>query len=222
MKSPLESAVIFSLGPVHFTQPVVATWVLITALVALSALVTRRLRVESPGRAQVLLESFLQLLQSQIRDTMRCEPAPFLPLITTLFLFVLGANLSSLIPGNEPPTAAIETDAALALIVFVSVIVYGIRARGVAGYLRGFATPSWVMIPLNLIEQVTRSFALMVRLFGNVMSGAFVIAVVLSLAGLFLPIPFMALDVLTGIVQAYIFTVLAMVFIGTAVHEEGA
>lgn len=220
MKSPLVSEVLFHIGPVAIGHQVAATWALMFALSLLCYLATRRLKVEAPGRSQVLLEAFIEMVQSQIRDTMKCEPQIFLPLIATLFVFIFFANLSSLVPGFEAPTASIETDAALALIVFCSVIVQGLRSHGLLGYLRTFASPSWVMIPLNLLEQLTRTFSLMVRLFGNVMSGAFVIAVVLSLAGLFVPIPFMALDVLTGTIQAYIFTVLAMVFIGAAVHED--
>ncbi|MGE4048729.1 MAG: F0F1 ATP synthase subunit A, partial [Acetobacteraceae bacterium] len=147
-------------------------------------------------------------------------PRPYRPLIGTIFVFVLVANWSSLIPGITPPTAHLETDAALALIVFFATIGYGIRTRGLSGYVKTFAEPNWVMIPLNLLEQITRTLSLIVRLFGNVMSGVFVIGVVLSLAGLLVPIPLMALDLLTGAVQAYIFATLATVFIGAAVGER--
>lgn len=219
MKSPLAAEVLFYIGPLPIKQQVIATWVLMAVLCLGCFVLTRRLRATAPGRWQVLLELYVETVQSQIRETMRCAPERYLPLIATLFLFILGANLSSLVPGNEPPTAAIETDAALAAIVFCAVIVYGVRAHGPLGYLRSFASPSWVMIPLNIVEQLTRTFSLMVRLFGNIMSGVFVLGIVLSLAGLIVPIPFMALDVLVGVIQAYIFTVLAMVFIGAAVHE---
>jgi len=219
MKSPLTSEVLFHIGPLPIAWQVVATWIVMAALTGVAIVGTRRLRVEQPGRLQVLLEAGIELIQAQIRDTMRCEPRAFLPLIATLFLFIAVANLSSLVPGMEPPTASIETDAALALIVLGSVIVTGLRSHGLLGYLKTFATPSWVMVPLNLVEQLTRTFSLMVRLFGNIMSGVFIIGILLSLAGLFVPIPFMALDVLTGLIQAYIFTVLTMVFIGAAVHE---
>ena len=158
-------------------------------------------------------------LDAQIRETMLVEPAPYRGFIGGLFLFVFAANWSSLIPGIEPPTAALETDAALALLVFLAVIWFGIRTRGLRGYLGSFAAPTILMLPLNLVENVTRTFSMMVRLFGNVMSGVFVIGIVLSLAGLLVPIPLMALDLLTGAVQAYIFAVLAMVFIGSAVSE---
>jgi F-type H+-transporting ATPase subunit a len=124
-----------------------------------------------------------------------------------------------LVPGVTPPTAHLETDAALALVVLGATVFYGIRSRGVTGYFASFAEPSWVMIPLNVIEQITRTFSLVVRLFGNVMSGVFVVGILLSLAGLLVPIPLMALDLLTGAVQAYIFAVLSMVFIGAALGD---
>jgi F-type H+-transporting ATPase subunit a len=150
---------------------------------------------------------------------MGVTPKPYVPLIGTLFLFILAANWSSLIPGIEPPTARIETDAALALIVFFAVIYFGIRARGFVGYLKTFSEPTFIMIPLNVAETFTRTFSLIVRLFGNVMSGAFIIGIILSLAGLLVPIPFMGIELLIGGIQAYIFTVLAMVFIASAVSE---
>lgn len=218
MENPLSIEPLFHLGPVPVTAPVVVTWVIMAVLAALAWATTRRLTLR-PGKAQTVLELMVTTIDAQIADTMRRDPAPFRALIGTIFLFVLAANWSSLIPGVEPPTAHVETDAALALIVFAATIAYGIRARGVGGYLATFAEPSWVMIPLNVIEQITRTFSLIVRLFGNVMSGVFVVGIVLSLAGLLVPIPLMALDLLTGAVQAYIFAVLATVFIGAAVGE---
>ena len=214
--SPLALEPGFALGPVQVSKPVVVTWILMGALVLASALLTRRLSLR-PGTGQSALELFVETLDAQIRDTLRADPTPYRALLGTIFLFVLFANWSSLIPGVEPPTARLETDAALALIVFCATIYHGVRTRGPYGYLKTFAEPSIVMIPLNLIEQVTRTFSLIVRLFGNIMSGVFVVGIVLSLAGLLVPIPLMALDLLTGAVQAYIFTVLATVFIGSAV-----
>jgi F-type H+-transporting ATPase subunit a len=186
-----------------------------------SFLATRSLKV-TPTRSQAMIEVVVAAIEGQIRDTMSGAPKPYLPLIGTLFLFILAANWSSLIPGIEPPTARIETDAALALIVFFAVIYFGIRARGLVGYLKTFAEPTFVMIPLNLVETFTRTFSLIVRLFGNVMSSAFIIGIILSLAGLLVPIPFMGIELLIGAIQAYIFTVLAMVFIGSAVSEGRA
>lgn len=218
--SPFVSPILFHIGPVPVTEPVVVTWGIIAAMAALCVALTRRLALR-PSWPQAVLELIVGALDGQIRATIPGDPARLRGLIGTLLLFILIANWSSLVPGIEPPTARLETDAALALIVFLAAIYHGIRAQGLRGYLASFARPSWVMIPLNLIEQVTRAFSLMVRLFGNVMSGVFVIGIVLSLAGLLVPIPLMALDLLTGAVQAYIFATLALVFIAAAV-EDGA
>ncbi len=218
MESPLVLEPLFHVGPVPITAPVVVTWFLMVGLALACRLATRRLSL-MPGKVQTVLELFVTIIDDQIRETMQRAPGPYRTLIGSIFLYVLLANWSSLIPGIEPPTAHLETDAALALIVFAATIWFGISSRGLKGYLSTFAEPSWVMIPLNLVEQITRTFSLIVRLFGNVMSGVFVIGIILSLAGLLVPIPLMALDLLTGAVQAYIFAVLATVFIGAAAGE---
>jgi F-type H+-transporting ATPase subunit a len=219
--SPLEASPLFHIGPVPISDFVIVTWGIMALLFLFALTVTRRLSL-APGRGQTTLEILVGTIDGQIRDTMQAAPGPYRALIGTIFVFVLLTNWSSLIPGVEPPTSHVETDAALGLIVFCAIIFYGIRTRGLTGYLATFAEPTWIMIPLNLVEQITRTFSLIVRLFGNMMSGVFVIGIVLSLAGLLVPIPFMALDLLTGTIQAYIFTVLAMVFIGAAVSEGGS
>jgi F-type H+-transporting ATPase subunit a len=216
--SSLASLALFHLGPVPISAAVVATWAIMAVLVAGSVFVTRRLLLV-PSATQAVFELIVATVDSQIRDTMRVEPAPYRAFIGTLFAFIFVANWCTLIPGVEPPTAHLETDAALALLVFFAVIWFGIRAGGLRGYLATFASPSPIMIPLNFIESITRTFSLLVRLFGNVMSGVFMIGIVLSLAGLLVPIPLIALDLLTGAVQAYIFAILAMVFIAGAVSD---
>lgn len=217
--SPLQTEPLIHLGPVPITQPVVVTWVLIITLIVASAFITHRLKL-LPGKLQSVAELIVEAIDHQIGEVLESEPFRYRPLIGTIFLFVLIANWSSVIPGVKPPTAHIETDAALALIVFLATIVFGVRANGVLGYLKTFAQPTWVMAPINLIEQITRTFSLLVRLFGNVMSGVFVVGIVLTLAGLLVPIPLMALDLLTGAVQAYIFAILACVFIAAAVNAK--
>ena len=214
--SPLASTVLFHVGPVAITRPVVTTWAIMLVLAIGCWLVTRRLKPHA-DRRQATLELVVTGIMGQIEDVIRKNARPFLPLLGTLFIFLVAANLSGVLPGVEAPTAKLETPAALALIVFVSVHYYGVRARGPLGYLANFAKPKLIMLPLNIISEVTRTFSLMVRLFGNVMSGEFVIALLVALAGLFVPIPLMALEILLGLVQAYIFTVLATVFIGAAV-----
>ncbi|HUC64065.1 MAG TPA: F0F1 ATP synthase subunit A [Stellaceae bacterium] len=217
--SPLASTVLFHLGPLAVTRPVVTTWGLMLALTLACWLATRRLKAH-PNRRQAAVELVVTGLAQQIEDVMRKDARPFLPLLGTLFIFLVAANLSGLLPGVEAPTSKLETPAALALIVFVSVHYFGLRAQGPLGYLKSFAEPKLIMLPLNLVSEVTRTFSLMVRLFGNVMSGEFVIALVIGLAGLFVPIPLMALEILVGLVQAYIFTVLATVFIAAALGGE--
>ncbi|MGJ5136374.1 F0F1 ATP synthase subunit A [Bradyrhizobium oligotrophicum] len=221
MGSPLTAKVVFTIGPVAVTEPVVVTWGLMAILGVGGWLATRSLSLR-PTVAQAIVETVVDVIENQVHETMRVAPAPYVPMIGTLFLFILAANWCSLIPGVEPPTAHIETDAALGLIVFVAIFYFGVRARGLVGYLKTFAEPTFIMVPLNIVETFTRTFSLIVRLFGNVMSGVFVVGIVLSLAGLLVPIPLMALDLLTGAVQAYIFTVLAMVFIGSALNEGRA
>lgn len=219
MTSPLASTALFHIGPVPISRPVVTTWVIMAVLAAGSRLVTRNLAAR-PGLRQVALEGLVSALKGQIEEVMRRDARPFLPLLGTLFIFLVVANLSGLLPGVQAPTARLETPAALAVIVFFSVHYFGVRSRGALGYLASFAEPKLVMLPLNVISEVTRTFSLMIRLFGNIMSGEFLLALAIGLAGLIVPIPLMALEILVGVIQAYIFTVLATVFIGAAVGGE--
>jgi F-type H+-transporting ATPase subunit a len=218
MNSPLTSHVLVYIGPVPISTAIVTTWAIMVLLALGAFALTRGLSLH-PTRRQAVVELIVTTMDTQIRETTGADPAPYRGFIGTLFVFILFANWASLVPGIEPPTARLETDAALAVLVFLSVIWFGVRGAGVLGYLKSFAAPNPVMIPLNMLESVTRVFSMFVRLFGNVMSGVFVIGIVASLAGLLVPIPLMALDLLTGLVQAYIFAVLAMVFIAATVED---
>jgi F-type H+-transporting ATPase subunit a len=220
--SPLVSTILFHIGPIPITEPVVTTWIIMAMLAGGGYFATRHLKAR-PDRRQMVLEAVVDGLAGQIKDVLHRDARDLLPLIATLFIFLVTANLSGVLPGVQAPTARLETPAALALIVFFSVHYFGIRSLGLFGYLASFAKPKLIMLPLNILSEITRTFSLMVRLFGNVMSGEFVIALILALAGLFVPIPFMALEILLGLVQAYIFTILATVFIGAAIGGgEGA
>lgn len=219
MMSPLTNATLFHIGPAPITSAVAVTWGLMAFLVGGSLLATRRLSLDA-SPTQAVFELIVDTVDGQIRDTMQVAPAPYRSFIGTLFVFIFLANWSTLIPGVEPPTAHLETDIALAVLVFLAVIFFGIRAGGLRHYLATFASPSPIMIPLNFVESLTRTFSMFVRLFGNVMSGVFMVGIVLTLAGFLVPIPLMALDLLTGAVQAYIFAILAMVFISGAVGDE--
>jgi len=214
--NPLAPDIVFHLGPVPISRPVVTTWAIMAVLVALSWLGLRRANLHA-NTLQTVLEIVVETLEQQIKEMIRRDPWPYLPLVGTLFVFLVFANLTAVVPGMKPPTGHIETPAALALIVFLSVHYFGIRSRGLRAYARRYARPNLLLLPLNVLSEITRTFSLMVRLFGNIMSHEFVIAIVVFLVGLFVPIPFMLLGILIGIIQAYIFTVLATVFIGAAV-----
>lgn len=213
-ESPLTLTILFHLGPVPITMPVATTWAIIAFLGGLSFFSTRRLEIEG-GRWQAVLEILVSSVEQQIADCIGGDARRFLPFIATLFIFLAVANLSGALPGVRAPTASLETDAALGLLVLGATQYYGIRGQGIAGYLRSFLKPTPLMLPLNIAGQVTRSFSLMVRLFGNIMSGELVIGITVSLAGLLLPIPLMLLEILIGLLQAYIFSILATVFIGS-------
>lgn len=216
---PLAVTLWFHIGPVPVYEPVVTTWLIVLILAAGSLLVTRGMALR-PGRGQAAVEILVDGIESQIAEIIPHDTKRYVPLIGTLFLFLTAANLIAVIPGLQPPTGSLATPAALAVIVFGAVHWYGIGKRGLRGHLASYVKPSPIMLPLNLLSEITRTFALMIRLFGNVMSGHFVVGIIVALAGLFVPIPFIALQILTGLIQAYIFTVLAAVFIGAAVEAS--
>jgi F-type H+-transporting ATPase subunit a len=215
-RSPLAAMVVFHIGPVPITGPVITTWVLMAVLAIACGLATRRLRI-MPNGLQAMLETLVGAIGEQIQGIINREPSHFLPLLGSLFVFLVVANLSGVLPGVHAPTAVIETPAALAVVVFLSVHVFGVRQHGLRGYLKGYLRPNPLLLPLNILSEFTRSFSLMMRLFGNIMSGELVIAIIVALAGLLVPIPFMVFEILVSLVQAYIFAVLAAVYIGGAV-----
>lgn len=214
--SPLVEQALFHIGPIPIGVSVVTTWAIMVVLTAVSWLGTRRANVRA-GTLQVILEIVVEAVSNQIRDVIRKDPWPYVGLIGTLFIFLAVANLTAIVPGAKPPTAHIETPAALAAIVFLSVHYFGIRSLGPAGYLKRYIRPNVLLLPFNVLSEITRTFSLMIRLFGNIMSHEIVLAVVVLLSGLLLPIPFMLLGILIGLIQAYIFSVLATVFIAAAV-----
>lgn len=219
--NPLVPEILFHLGPVPVSRPVVTTWGIMALVTAVSWLGLRRASVHA-GALQTVLEILVETLAKQVEDIIRRDPWPFMPLIGTLFIFLVVANLTAIVPGMKPPTGHLETPAALAAIVFLSAHYFGLRSKGLLDYARHYIRPNPLLLPLNVLSEITRTFSLMVRLFGNIMSHEFVIAIVVFLAGLLLPIPFMLLGILIGIIQAYIFTVLVAVFIGAAVGSVEA
>lgn len=215
--NPLEQTAWFHLGPVPLQGAVIITWIVMAGLVILGVFVGRSGAKGSAAREAAM--ATLEIVERELGQALGQSPAPYLPYLGTLFLLIATANLTSLVPGVEAPTARPETTAALALTVFGAVQVFAIRARGFKGYLKHFLDPHPLFLPFNILGEFTRILSLMVRLFGNMMSHGFVIAILLSVAGLLVPVPFMALGVLIGLVQAYIFTILAAVYIAAATHE---
>jgi F-type H+-transporting ATPase subunit a len=216
--SPLAPDILVSFGPVPISRAVVTTWVI---MIVMTLFLLTAFRIKAPG-LRAGLEIVVIAIADQMRQIVGRDPWPFVPLLGSLFIFLLLANLTAVVPGAAPPTGHIETPAALALIVFLAAHVYGIKTRGTAQYLRHYLEPNLFLLPLNVLSELTRTFSLMIRLFGNMMSHEFVIAIVVFLSGLFVPIPFMLLGILIGIIQAYIFTVLATVYIAAAVGTANA
>ncbi len=204
-------------GFIQLNATIVFTWALMAVLVLGARLITSRLVTgHERSRWQNLLEIVVIGILAQIEDVGLKEPRRYLGFLGTLFLFVAAAALATVVPGYEPPTASLSTTVALALCVLVAVPLFGISGRGLLAYLKSYVQPTPIMLPFNLISEVSRTLALAVRLFGNMMSGAMIIAILLSITPFAFPIVMTVLGLLTGMVQAYIFTILAAVYIAAA------
>jgi len=193
------------------------TWGVMALLTIVSWLITRKLSTGPElSRWQNLLEVLVSGMRSQIRDISQQEPGRYLPFIGTIFLFIAISNLLTIIPWYVPPTSSLSTTAALAICVFVAVPLYGIVEQGIVGYLTHYIRPTVFMLPFHVIGELSRTLALAVRLFGNIMSGTKIAAILLAITPILFPIVMQALGLLTGLIQAYIFAVLAMVYIASA------
>ena len=196
---------------------IVFTWALMAVLVLGSMLVTRKLSTEHQrSRWQNLLEIVVTGITEQIREVGLKQAERYLPFLGTLFLFVAAAALATIVPGYEPPTGSLSTTVALALCVFVAVPLFGIREQGLGGYLKSYLQPTFIMLPFNIISELSRTLALAVRLFGNMMSGAMIVGILLTITPFLFPVVMTLLGLLTGMVQAYIFSILAAVYLAAA------
>lgn len=208
-------------GPIVINQTILFTWVVMFLMTGTSWLVTRRLTTGTRiPRGQNVLEVLVSGLRDQIREVGNQEPARFLPFVGTLFLFLAVSNLLTIVPGYSAPTGSLSTTAALATCVFVAVPLFGITRKGLSAYLKQYLQPSIFMLPFNIIGELSRTLALAVRLYGNMISGTVIAAILLSFVPLFVPILMQAFGLLTGMIQAYIFSVLAMVYIASATQVE--
>jgi F-type H+-transporting ATPase subunit a len=208
-------------GFLKLNGTIVFTWALMLVLVVGAKLITRRLSTGAErSRWQNLVEIVVTTIAKQIEDVGLPHPEKYLAFLGTLFVFVAAASLCTVIPGFEPPTASLSTTTALALSVFVAVPLFGIEEQGLGGYLASYAKPTVLMLPFNIISELSRTLALAVRLFGNMMSGAMIIGILLTITPFLFPIVMTVLGLLTGMVQAYIFTILAAVYIAAATRTR--
>jgi len=210
---------VVQLGPVAITGTVVTTWVIMGAIWLLAWLVTRRLRIQ-PGPLQTAAEGTVATIEDAIAAVAPGQARQLLPFIGSLWLFLVVANLSGLIPGVHSPTRDLSATTAMALLVFLSTHWFGIRIQGLKSYLRHYLTPSPILLPFHLVSEITRTVALAVRLFGNIMSLEMTALLILLVAGFLAPVPILMLHVVEALVQAYIFGMLALIYVASGIQSQ--
>jgi F-type H+-transporting ATPase subunit a len=221
MRLSPDQIIFWQYGFFKLNATIVFTWGLMFVLAVGATLITRKLSIGlKRARWQNLLEIIVIAIEKQIEEVGLSHPRKYLGFLATLFLFLAMAALCTIIPGYQPPTSSLSTTVALALCVFVAVPLFGIEERGLGNYLKSYAQPTFIMLPFNIISEISRTLALSVRLFGNMMSGAMIIAILLSITPFIFPIVMTALGLLTGMVQAYIFAILATVYIAAATRTR--
>lgn len=210
---------IVAIGPFRITETVTMTWLIMAVLVGFSWFLSRRLSQE-PGLWQVAVEGIIGAIDHTVRSVIPVHAERVFPLIATLWIFLAVANPAGIVPGLHSPTADLSATAALAIVVFLSVPWFGVRIEGLKGYLRHYLHPTPVMLPFHLISEFTRTVALAMRLFGNIMSLEMALVLVLVVAGFLAPIPLLALHIIEGLLQAFIFGMLALIYIGSAIQTQ--
>ena len=221
MRLSPDEIIFWQYGFIKLNATIVFTWGLMLALAVGSTLITRNLSTGlQRSRWQNLLEIVVTAIGKQIEEVGLSQPHKYLGFLGTIFLFVATANLCTVIPGYEAPTGSLSTTVALALCVFVAVPIFGIEEQGAGGYLKSYLKPTIIMLPFNIISEISRTLALAIRLFGNMMSGAMIVAILLTITPFIFPIVMSLLGLLTGMVQAYIFSILATVYIAAATRTR--
>lgn len=216
-----DTTIFWQAGPIVLNATIVYSWIAMAVLVLGSWLVTRNLSPEPAiSRGQNLAETLITLMRDQIRSVSQRDPGPFLPFIGTLFLFISVSNLLTIVPVYQSPAGSLSTTVALAICVFVAIPVYGIAQEGLGDYLQHYVEPSAFMLPFQIISEISRTMALALRLFGNILSGHVIIAILVSIMPLILPIALQAFELLIGQIQAYIFATLAMVYVASAMRTR--
>ena len=223
MRISPDELIFWRYGFVVLNSTIVTTWGLMLVMCIGAKLITRKLATEGQiSHWQGFLEIVVSTIQNQIKEVGLLHPEKYLGFIGTLFLFIAFSNLCAIFPWYEPPTGSLSTTSALAISVFVAVFLFGIEKQGLGGYLESYLKPTVVMLPFNIISELSSTFALAIRLFGNIMSGTLIVGILLTIAPLILPIVMNLLGLLTGMVQAYIFSILATVYIAAATRTREA
>lgn len=221
MKISPDEQIFWQHGFIKVNATIAMTWLLMFIMTTGSYLITRKLKTGMLiSRWQSLLEIVVIGTKKQIEEVGIIKPEKFIGFLGTLFLFIAFANLCTIVPGYDSPTASLSTTTALAISVFFAVPVFGISEQGIGGYLRSYTKPTWIMLPFNIISEASRTLALAIRLFGNMMSGGMILSILLVITPFVFPIIMTLLGLLTGMVQAYIFSILAAVYIAAATGKE--
>lgn len=209
--------VYFEYGFIRITATLAFTWIIIIILFVISYALTRNLRSDKDiSKGQSILEALMIRINRQIRGISQQDPESYLPFVSTIFIFILSSTLLSIIPGFISPTGSLNTTISLAICVFFAVPVYGVANIGLKNYLKQYTKPSVVMLPFNIISEFSRTISLAVRLYGNVMSTSVIVVILLSVIPFIFPVVIQLLGLLTGAIQAYIFSILAIVYIAAA------
>ncbi len=221
MKFSPDQTIFWQNGFFTINLTMVTTWAIMLVLIVASRLITRKLKSDIEiSRWQCFLEMLVTGMNTQIKEVGLKHSEKFIGFIGTLFLFIAFSNICIIFPGYEPPTGSLSTTVALAICVFLAVPFFGIGESGIKGYLKTYIEPTFIMLPFKIISEVSRTLALAVRLFGNIMSGGMIISILLTIAPFVFPIIMNLLGLLTGVVQAYIFSILATVYIAAATQDS--
>jgi len=221
MRISPDQLILWQHGIFKLNSTIVTSWVLMVFLTVGAMLITRRLaHTAKVSGWQSFLEIIVTGINTQIKEAGLAQPEKYIGFIGTLFLFIATSSICTIIPGYEPPTGSLSTTAALALSVFIAVPFFGIASQGLSGYLKSYAQPTVIMLPFNIISEFSRTLAMAIRLFGNMMSGGMIVGILLSITPFLFPIVMTGLGLLTGMVQAYIFSILATVYIAGAIQAR--
>lgn len=210
---------VFSIGPVHISDTVLTTWFVMAIITIICYFSTRKLSIK-PSTYQEVLEAVFEAIEKTIKDVLPIDPWLVVPVLGTIWIIIGFSNLTGLIPGLKTPTADINTTFAFAVISYSMAHVFGIATQGLKSYLLHYKEPSWILLPFHLMAEFTRTIALAIRLFGNMLSGEMIAVILLGVMGLIVPVPFDLLHIVIGLIQAYIFGVLTLVFIAGGIRTN--